>query len=99
MTKMTDKSKTLAIGIAFGAIVTTTGVSAAGNAHELDDAIMDYNSGFSVSRTTSTYSTDGYQTAIILEEDYYDYTPRRTETLEEAEFAAFEVPEDLIVHD
>ena len=39
MNKTTAKfsAKTLVIGMAFGAMITTTGVSAAGNVHELDD--------------------------------------------------------------
>jgi len=101
MTKKTSNfyAKTLATGVALGAIIATTGVNAAGSVHILDDAITDYNGMYFVSKTTSTYDTDQKQTSYVLEQDYYDYTPRSFDSLEEAEFAAFEVPEDLIVSD
>lgn len=101
MTKTTSKlyAKTLATGVALGAIIATTGVNAAGSVHILDDAITDYNSTYSVSKTTSTYGTDQKRTSYVLEQDYYDYTPQSFDNLEEAEFAAFEVPDSLIVSD
>ena len=100
MTKTTSKlyAKTLATSLALGAIIATTGVSAAG-VHILEDAITDYNGKDFVSSTTSSYDTDEVKTSYVLEQDYYDYSPRSLEKLEEAEFAAFEVPEELIVQD
>ena len=99
MTKTTSRqyAKTLATGLALGALVATTGVSAAG-VHILDDADTDYSGTYSVSNKTSTYDADNTRT-VVIEEAEFDYTPYSFEDLEEAEFAAFEVPEDLKVHD
>jgi hypothetical protein len=49
--------------------------------------------------TSSSYATSDHQTAIILEESYYDWSPQSFAGQEEAEFAAFEVPDDLRVTD
>ena len=99
MTKTTSRlyTKTLATSLALGALIATTGVSAAG-IHVLDDADTDYSGNYSVSQKTSTYDANNTRT-VVIEEDYYDYAPRSFENLEEAEFAAFEVPEDLNVHE
>ena len=83
----------------FGTTIAVSSVGVADTLHTLDDAILDY-SGTSPTSLSSSYSQTGrYQTTIVLDESYYDWSPRSFQRLEEAEFAAFEVPDDLEVQD
>ena len=101
MTKLTShlNVKTFATALAFAAAVATTSVGAEG-ANTLDDAITDYSRTDSLFTQDSTYDTDARdETWTALETEHYDYTPRSDGSLEEGEFAAFEVPDVLNVSD
>lgn len=65
----------------------------------LDDAIMDYSGNGPSSLAVSNYRSGDRETTTLLEESYYDWSSQNLEGMEEAEFAAFEVPEDLKVKD
>lgn len=85
--------------LVLGASVAFAGLGSVGTADVLDDAIVDYSGNGPSSVAASSYRTGDYQTTTLLEEDYYDWSSQNQEGLEEAEFAAFEVPEDLRVND
>ena len=90
--------KMLSTCVAISALAVTTSVSAAGT-QTLNDANTDFDSTSSVSKVESTYDSDVNTTSFVLENDYDEYAPRNSETLEKAEFAAFEIPESLEVRD
>ena len=98
MSKLTSSqiAKTLATGLVFTALAFSTSVSAAGS-RILSEANTDFDNTYSVSDVESTYASDSSQPSV-LKLNKYDYEPRRAD-LEEAEFAAFEVPDALIVSD
>ena len=85
-------------GIALGTLLATTGVSAQSEGM-LNGAVTDFDQTSSVSDNIPTYQSDASENSYVLELDYNDYTSRRIDDLEEAEFAAFEVPEALEVSD
>ena len=87
------------ITLVLGASVAFASLGSVATADILDDAIMDYSGNGPSSVATSTYRTSDHQTTTFLEESYYDWSSQNLEGLEEAEFAAFEVPEDLRVND
>jgi hypothetical protein len=74
-------------------------LGAAENVNVLDDAILDYSGTSPTSFSSGHSQTSRSQTTSVLDESYYDWTPQDLQRLEEAEFAAFEVPEDLKVQD
>ena len=90
--------KTLATCLAISALAIATSVSAAGT-QTLNVANTDFDNTQSVSKMESTYGSDVKTTSFVLEYDYDEYTSRSADNLEEAEFAAFEVPEQLVISD
>ena len=101
MKKMNKSSNKhlLAFGLAFGAAVAATSVSAANGVSVLDDAILDYAGQAPSDEISQGSSVDTYETDVVLSESYYDWTLKDFQGLEEAEFAAFEVPDALRIHD
>ena len=99
MKKLTSShvAKTLATGLVVATLTLATNVSA-DSSQILNDANRDFDNTYSISNVESTYSSDSNQTATILDKNQYDYEQQRTD-LEEAEFAAFEVPDALVVSD
>ena len=87
--------KKLSVVFLFGSSLTAASIlGAADNANVLNEAIYDY-----AGSSPTSMSSEHSQTKIVLDDSYYDWTPQDFQRLEEAEFAAFEVPDDLQVHD
>ena len=91
-------TKSIVTGLALGLVTATTAVGAAG-VDTLDGADTDYSHPYKISYDESAYGSGAKQASFVLEQDYYEYTPRRIDGLETAEFAAFEVPDHLVVSD
>ena len=83
--------------IAIIALIASFSVSAAGT-QILDQAAVDFDNTSEISSRESTYDS-GNNNSFILKADYYDYAPVNYNELDEAEFAAFEVPDNLVVSD
>ena len=87
--------KHISVVLLFGSSLTAASIlGAADNANVLDEAVYDY-TGSSPTSMSSSHS----QAKIILDNSYYDWVPQDFQSIEEAEFAAFEVPETLQVQD
>lgn len=87
----------LTTAIAVIALIASFSVSAAGT-QILDQAAVDFDNTSEISSRESTYDS-GNKHSFILKADYYDYAPANYGELEVAEFAAFEVPDNLVVSD
>ncbi len=88
---------TLATCLFVAALTVSTSVSAAG-ARILNEANMDFDNTSSISSSESTYTSERSRSASVLDQNQYDYKVY-PDGLEEAEFAAFEVPDALVVSD
>ena len=88
---------TLATGLFVATLTVSTSVSAAG-ARILNEANMDFDNTYSISSSESTYTSEPSQSTSVLDQNQYDYKVDPA-GLEEAEFAAFEVPDALVVSD
>lgn len=88
----------MAVGVAFGAAITSTSVNAADREIILHDAIHDYNDGAAGTYSDpATHRVGGYRAEIILDESYHDYNSEEVSAynesrgpIEQAEFAALE---------
>ena len=92
--------KYTSVVLLFGSSLTAASIlGAADNVNTLDDAILDYSGTSPTSFSSGRSQTSRNQTTSVLNESYYDWTPQNFQNLEEAEFAAFEVPDDLEAQD
>ena len=90
MTKKTTSRALLSLAIS--ASLVFTAANAAGTGFILDEAIHDYSDDPSrhLQASPSQQGRGGYDVNIVLDESYHDYGVDAFESIERAEFAAFE---------
>ena len=98
LSKSTHKNS-IAFALALLAAIAVSSANAETGVSVLDDAILDYSGQAPTSEVSKGSNSDVYASSSVLGENYYDWTLDKHQELEEAEFAAFEVPDALQGHD
>ncbi len=89
----------IAIALAFFASIAVSSAGAETGVSILDDAILDYAGQAPTNEVSRGSNSDVYASSPVLGENYYDWAITKHQDLEEADFAAFEVPDALQGHD